>query len=56
VGGLLAAFGISASLFSLLTYLIIYMQNILGFSAVGAGLRFLPLTGAIFVTPESPGG
>jgi EmrB/QacA subfamily drug resistance transporter len=50
VGGLLAAFGISASLFSLLTYLIIYMQNILGFSAVGAGLRFLPLTGAIFVT------
>ncbi len=50
VGGLLAAFGISASLFSLLTYLIIYMQNVLGFSAVGAGLRFLPLTGAIFVT------
>ncbi len=50
VGGLLAAFGISASVFSLLTYLIIYMQNILGFSAVGAGLRFLPLTGAIFVT------
>ena len=39
VGGLLAAFGISASVFSLLTYLIIYMQNILGFSAVGAGLR-----------------
>jgi predicted MFS family arabinose efflux permease len=50
VGGLIAAFGISASVFSLLTYLVIYMQNILGYSAVGAGLRFLPLTGAIFVT------
>ncbi|MGA8416111.1 MAG: MFS transporter [Candidatus Dormiibacterota bacterium] len=50
VGGLLAAFAISASLFSLLTYLVIYMQNILGFSAVDAGLRFLPLTGAIFLT------
>ena len=50
VGGLLAAFAISASLFSLLTYLVICMQNILGFSAVDAGLRFLPLTGAIFLT------
>ena len=49
-GGLAAAWAISASLFSLLTYLIIYVQNILGLSAVGAGVRFLPLTGALFLT------
>jgi EmrB/QacA subfamily drug resistance transporter len=49
-GGLVAAFAISASLFSLLTYLVLYMQNILGLSAVETGIRFLPLTGAIFVT------
>jgi len=49
-GGLVAAFGISAGLFALFTYLTIYMQNILGMSAVDAGIRFLPLTGAIFFT------
>ena len=49
-GGLIAAWAVSASLFSLLTYLVIYLQNILGYSAIETGLRFLPLTGAIFVT------
>jgi hypothetical protein len=49
-GGLLAAWAISAALFALFTYLIIYMQNSLGLSAMATGLRFLPLTGAIFVT------
>src|SRR4051812_27057802 len=48
VGGLLAAFGVSASVFSLLTYLVIYVQNVLGYSAVGAGVRFLFLSGASF--------
>ena len=49
-GGLAAAWAISAALFSILTYLIIYMQNTLGLSAVATGVRFLPLTGAIFVS------
>jgi EmrB/QacA subfamily drug resistance transporter len=49
-GGLTAAFAISASLFSLITYLVIYMQTLLGFSAIGAGVRFLPLTGGLFFT------
>ena len=40
-GGLIAAFGVSASVFSLLTYLVIYVQNVLGYSAVEAGVRFL---------------
>jgi EmrB/QacA subfamily drug resistance transporter len=49
-GGLVAAWAISATLFALFTYLIIYMQNALGLSAVQTGVRFLPLTVAIFVT------
>jgi EmrB/QacA subfamily drug resistance transporter len=54
-GGLIAAFGISASIFSLLTYLTIYIQNILGFSAVQSGIRFLPFTGVIFFTAAIAG-
>ncbi len=50
VGGLTSAFAISASLFSVLTFLILYLQNLLGFSAVGTGVRLLALTGAMFVT------
>jgi hypothetical protein len=49
-GGLIAAWAISASLFSLLTYLVLYLQNILGSSAIDTGLRILPMTGAIFLT------
>ena len=33
----------------MLTYLVIYFQNVMGYSAVAAGIRFLPLTGAIFL-------
>ena len=47
VGGLVAAFGVSASVFSLLTYLVIYVQNVLGYSAVEAGVRFLFLSGHV---------
>jgi EmrB/QacA subfamily drug resistance transporter len=54
-GGLVAAFGISASVFSLLTYLVIYVQNVLGYSAVGAGVRFLFLSGTAFVAAAVAG-
>lgn len=54
-GGLIAAFGISASLFSLLTYIVIYLQNQLGYSALETGLRTLFLTGAIFLTAGAAG-
>lgn len=54
-GGLVAAFGVSASVFSLLTYLVIYVQNVLGYSAVGAGVRFLFLSGASFVAAAIAG-
>ena len=49
-GGLFAAWAISASIFSALTFLVLYLQNILGLSAIQTGIRFLPLTGAIFLT------
>jgi EmrB/QacA subfamily drug resistance transporter len=49
-GGLIAACAISASIFSALTFLVLYLQNVLGLSAVATGIRFLPLTGAIFLT------
>jgi EmrB/QacA subfamily drug resistance transporter len=48
VGGLVAAFAVSASIFSVLTYLVLYVQNVLGYSAVEAGLRFLVFSGVIF--------
>jgi EmrB/QacA subfamily drug resistance transporter len=54
-GGLVAAFGVSASVFSLLTYLVIYVQNVLGYSAVEAGVRFLFLSGAAFVSAAVAG-
>ena len=49
VGGLIAAFAISASLFSAFPYLVIYMQTGLGLSALETGLRFLVLSGPIFI-------
>jgi len=55
VGGLVAAFAVSASVFSLLTYLVLYLQNVLGYSAVQTGVRFLFLSGASFVVAAIAG-
>ena len=50
----LAAFAISASMFSLFLYLTLYLQDFLGYSAIGAGLRYLPITvGAFILAPIS---
>jgi predicted MFS family arabinose efflux permease len=49
VGGLVAAFAVNGSIFSLFTYLTLYQQNILGYSALDTGLHFLALTGALFL-------
>ena len=54
-GGLVAAWGVSASIFAMLTYLVLYLQNILGYSALQTGVRFLPLSGAIFVVAAIAG-
>jgi hypothetical protein len=39
----------------MLTYLVLYLQNILGYSALQTGVRFLPLSGAIFVVAAIAG-
>jgi EmrB/QacA subfamily drug resistance transporter len=53
--GLIAAFGVSASIFSLLTYIVIYLQNVLGYSAVETGLRLLFLSAATFLASAITG-
>jgi EmrB/QacA subfamily drug resistance transporter len=54
-GGAVAAFGVSASIFALLLYLVLYLQDILGFSALQTGLRLLVLSGGILVTATIAG-
>jgi len=48
-GGLTAAFGLSASIFAMLLYLVLYLQDILGYSALGTGVRLMVISGAILV-------
>jgi EmrB/QacA subfamily drug resistance transporter len=45
----IAAFVLSASMFSLFLYITLYLQNYLGYSPLQAGLRFLPATLVSFV-------
>ncbi|MHB1930180.1 MAG: MFS transporter, partial [Acidimicrobiales bacterium] len=40
-GGAIAAFGISAGIWSVLLYLVLYLQDVLGYSALQTGLRLL---------------
>ncbi len=44
VGAQTTAFAISSSMFAMFLYLTLYLQNILGLSALQTGLRFLPLS------------
>jgi predicted MFS family arabinose efflux permease len=44
VGASLAAFVMSAAMFGMILYLVLYLQNILRYDALGAGLRFTPVT------------
>jgi predicted MFS family arabinose efflux permease len=51
-GAQIIAFSISSGMFSLFLYLTLYLQNVLGYSPIQAGLRFLPLSLlAFFVSP-----
>jgi EmrB/QacA subfamily drug resistance transporter len=54
-GGALVAFAIAASLFAMFLYLTLYLQNVLGISPLGAGLRFLPLSMLSFVVAAASG-
>ena len=51
VGVSVATICIGAGMFALFPYLSIYLQDILGYSPLGAGLRFLPLTSFVFIVP-----
>lgn len=51
VGVSVATFCIGAGMFALFPYLSIYLQDVLGYSPLGAGLRFLPLTVFVFIVP-----
>ena len=44
MGVSIVAFSLSASMFAMFLYLTIYIQSILGFDALEAGVRFLPVT------------
>ena len=55
VGAQIAAFAISASIFAAFLYLTLYLQNVLGYSPLEAGLRFLPLSLCAFVVAAISG-
>jgi EmrB/QacA subfamily drug resistance transporter len=53
-GASIAAFVLSAAMFAMFLYLTLWVQNILGYSALEAGLRFLPITMVSFaIAPVS---
>ncbi len=54
-GGLIAAVGISASIFSILLYLVLYLQDILGYSALATGVRLTVISGGILITATIAG-
>ncbi len=43
-GASIAAFALSASMFAMFLYFVLYLQTILGYSPLETGLRFLPVT------------
>ena len=51
VGVSVATFCIAAGMFAMFPYLSIYLQDVLGYSPLATGLRFLPLTGFVFFVP-----
>jgi EmrB/QacA subfamily drug resistance transporter len=48
-GASIVAFSVSASIFAMFLYLTLYIQDVLGYSALQAGLRFLPITLLSFI-------
>jgi EmrB/QacA subfamily drug resistance transporter len=54
-GGAIAAFGISASIFSMLLYLTLYLQDLLQYSALQTGLRLVILSGGILIVATIAG-
>jgi EmrB/QacA subfamily drug resistance transporter len=51
VGVQVATFCLGAGMFALFPFLSIYLQDVDGYSPLGAGLRFLPITAFVFFVP-----
>ena len=49
-GALAAAFAMNGSLFTMLTFLVLYLQNVLNLSPIATGVRLLVLSGAVFLS------
>ncbi len=54
-GGAVAAFGLSASIFAMLLYLVLYLQDILGYSPLATGVRLMVISGGILATSTVAG-
>src|SRR6202034_4409040 len=54
-GGLAAAFAMNGSLYAMLLYLVLYLQDDLGYSALGTGLRLLVISGVTLVAATVAG-
>jgi len=54
-GASIVAFAVSASMFSMFLYLTLYIQDVLSYSPLQAGLRFLPITLVSFVVAPISG-
>jgi EmrB/QacA subfamily drug resistance transporter len=54
-GGSISAFAMNGSLYAVMLYLVIYLQDILGYSALGAGLRMSIITLGTLVTATAAG-
>ena len=55
LGAQIGALTLSASMFSIFLYLTLYLQNVLGYGPLGAGVRFLPLSLASFAVAAISG-
>jgi EmrB/QacA subfamily drug resistance transporter len=54
-GAQIAAFALHASMFAMFLYIVIYVQSILGYSPLEAGLRFLPISVLSFLVAPVAG-
>lgn len=54
-GGLIAAFAMNGSLYAMFLYLVIYLQDDLGYSALGTGVRLLLVSGISLVVSAVAG-
>jgi EmrB/QacA subfamily drug resistance transporter len=54
-GGSVAAFGLSASIFAMILYLVLYLQDILRYSALATGVRMTVMSGGMFVAATIAG-